>query len=451
MQGRRLGGIGVDMTAHFARSKIETIISTAQSIYVSGAAAEIPDVLPLLRQYGRPEAMTTGIFIPSLNRHSYADPEIGLRARTFFIFPEAKEHLDLGLIDYCPWRYSAIERWMLAPRRFDTALVMLSPPDDSGKCSLGVQADFFPGFRQNVERIVGFINPNMPRTIGDGQIDFRALAAVVDCGAPLTTQIQRTPDAAAVAVAENIAALIPDGATVQAGIGQIPSQVMARLASHRSLRIRSGVVDDNIMALDASGALDPAVPVITGTAVGTERLYRFVDQNRRLSFRAVGHTHCAHAIGGIQRFFAINSVLQVDLFGQSSAESSAGRLVAAPGGLPDFVSGALRSEGGRSIIALRARNAGTTPNGVTACLSMPGLATCGASDADIVVTEFGAAFIRDLSLDRRAEAIVAIAAPEDREALIRDWTRMRKGFFARPERRSNQKGQRKCPDDGRDE
>ena len=419
------------MTAHSSRLRLETILTSAKSIYVSGAAAEIPMAPDLLRQHPPTDATVTGIFTPPLNRRSYADPETGLRMRSFFLLGEIKQHLGLGLIDHCPWRYGAINRWMLAPGRFDTALVMLSPPDANGKCNLGVQTDFFPRFHQHVERIVGFINPNMPRTIGEGQIDYSALAAVVECDAPLSVQAQREPDIAASAIAGNIVALIPDGATVQIGLGQIPSQVLAKLGNHRGLCIHSGVVDDSIIALEASGALDRDAPIVTGVVVGTAAIYQAVDNNDRFSFRAVAYTHACGTIVAFKRFCAVNSVLQVDLFGQVSAESSANRLVATPGGLPDFVRGALDSEGGQSIVAVRARNAGSIPNGITANLGQPGLATSGAVDADIVVTEFGVARIRDLPLDQRAEAVIAIAAPEDQETLSREWARMRGGFFTK--------------------
>jgi acyl-CoA hydrolase len=424
-------GRGQEVTVHAPRLRLDAILSSAKSIYLSGTAAEIPDALKLLRRHRPTDATVTGIFTPPLNRRSYADPGIGLRMRAFFLLAEVRQHVALGLVDYCPWRYGAIHRWMVQPRRFDTALVMLSPPDADGMCSLGVQTDFLPRFHQNVGRIIGFINPNMPRTCGEGGIPYRALAAVAESAAPLNTLAQRPPDPTAERIAERIAALVPDRATVQMGIGQIPSQVLAKLRAHRGLRIHSGVVDDNVLALEESGALDRDAPIVTGAAVGTPRIYAAVADNSRFSFRAAAHTHAHGTIAGLERFRAINSVLQVDLFGQVSAESSDGRLVATPGGLPDFARGALDSEGGRSIVAVRARNAGGIPNGIVAMLGRPGLATSGAVDADIVVTEFGVADIRELPLDARAEALIAIAAPEDQEDLARTWAGMRAGFLAK--------------------
>ncbi len=424
-------GIGQAVTVHAARLRLDAILSSAKSIYASGAAAEIAEALALLRRHRPTNATVTGIFTPPLNRRSYADPDTGLRMRAFFLPAEVKRHIGLGLIDYCPWRYGAIHRWIIEPGRFDTALVMLSPPDANGKCSLGVQTDFLPRFHRHVARIIGFINPNMPRTAGEGQIDYADLAALVDCGAPLNTLAQRVPDAAATRITEHIVALVPDRATVQVGVGQIPSQVLAKLVNHRGLRIHSGVVDDNVLTLENSGALDRDTPIVTGTAVGSARLYAAVADNPRFSFRAVAHTHAYGTIVAMKRFCAVNSVLQVDLFGQASAESSNGALVATPGGLPDFARGALDSEGGQSIIAVRARNNGAIANGIVACLGQPGLATSGAVDADIVVTEFGVARIRDLPLDERAEALIGIAAPEDQARLADEWGAVRSKVFVK--------------------
>src|SRR3984885_10294409 len=123
---------------------IGQIISSARNLYVSACAAEIPDLSNLFRQYRPSNATITGIFSPLVNRQSYVDPDIGLRVRTFFLTRQIREQLAGGLVEYCPWRYLTIDNWLKAPGRFATALVMLSPPNRHGACSLGVQADFFP-------------------------------------------------------------------------------------------------------------------------------------------------------------------------------------------------------------------------------------------------------------------------------------------------------------------
>ena len=117
------------MTVGFPRARVEPILSSAKSIYVSGFTAEIAEAPDLLRRNCSSDTVVTGLFNPILNRRSYADPEIGMRMRTFFLTPAAKKHLSMGMVDYCPWRYGVIDRWLAAPGRFDTALVMVSLPD----------------------------------------------------------------------------------------------------------------------------------------------------------------------------------------------------------------------------------------------------------------------------------------------------------------------------------
>lgn len=419
------------MSTNVARPRAETIISSAKSIYVSACAAEITEAPGLFQEYRPRNATVTGLFTPVMNRVSYVSTEIGMRVRSFFLTQGLKRDLGTGLVEYCPWRYGMIDQWFRLASRFDTALIMVSPPDANGKCSLGVQADFLPSFQDKIDRIVGFINPNMPRTGGHNGIDYSAFTAVVDYDMPVKSVTMKPADADATRMAEQIVSLVPEGATVQLGIGQIPSQALAKLANHRSIRIHSGVIDDNVLLLEASGALDRDAPIVSGTAVGTAPFYESLSRNDRFAFRPVSYTHSFRTIAGIPKFVAINSVLQVDLLGQASAEGSGGKLVASPGGLPDFTRGALHSEGGKSIIAVRAKAAPNQSSGIVPLLDMPHTATNPAVDADIVVTEFGTAHVRNLSIEKRGDALIAIADPQDRERLTAEWSKIRSALFGR--------------------
>ncbi len=409
-------------------SRLRGILTNARSVYVSACAAEIGDAPDLFRRHPPQDATVTGLFTPLVNKLSYVDPEIGLTVRTFFLTKGLKQHLPTGMVDYCPWRYGMIDRFLSAPGRFDTAVAMVSPPDSEGRCSFGVQADFLPSFYGQIPNLIGFINPHMPRTAGHPTIPYASFAAVVDYPVALKAAQFPAADADALAIAGRIAALVPDGATVQCGIGQIPSAALAALKHHRGLKVHSGVVDDGILTLEAGGALDRDAPIVTGTAVGSRMLYDALSDTARFSLRPVAFTHAFGSVAGTPNFHAINSVLQIDLFGQVSAEGSAGRLVASPGGLPDFTRAALHSPGGRSIVAVRAREGGKA-RGIVPLLDHPHTATCPAADADIVVTEFGAADIRDLSLDRRAEALIAIADPARQASLAADWAKIRTGLL----------------------
>jgi acyl-CoA hydrolase len=419
------------MMLDVAGTRLRDILTSARSLYVSACAAEIADAPDLFKRHPPDEATVTGLFTPLVNKRSYAAPDIGLKLRTFFLTKGIKHHLATGIVEYCPWRYRMIDQYLSAPDRFDTALAMVSPPDAQGRCSFGVQADFLPSFHERVPRLIGFINPNMPWTAGHPTIPYSAFAATIDYPVPIKTALQPAPDADAEAIARRIATLVPDVATVQCGIGQIPSAAIAALIGHRGLKLHSGVVDDGVLALDAAGALDRDVPIVTGTAVGSTELYEALSDIKRFSLRPVSFTHAFRSVSEAPNFIAINSVLQVDLLGQVAAEGSAGRLVASPGGLPEFTRAALHSPGGKSIIAVRAR-AGGKGKGIVALLDRPHLATCPAADADIVVTEFGVAHIRELTLDQRAEALIAIADPVEQARLAAAWAGLRSELLGLP-------------------
>lgn len=407
------------------------LLAGARSLYVSACAAEIPGLPGILRASGVRDAIVTGVFSPLVNHRSYADADLGLSVRAFLLTRALKDDAARGLVHFCPWRYSAIDRWITGPGRFDAALVMLSPPDADGTCSVGVQADFFPSFQGQVPRVIAFINPNMPDTAGHRRIRYDALAAVVDCDIPLLEMEGRAANGASVTIARSIADIVPNGATVQLGTGQLPSEVLAQLASHRHLRVHTGIVDDNILRLEEAGALSRDAPIVTGTAIGTRRLYDALSDRRRFALRPVAFTHDYTRIGLTERFMAINSVLQVDLYGQVSGEAIGGRIAATPGGLPDFARAAQASAGGRSIIAVRAEGEGGRHPGIVPLIDDPAIITNGGVDADVVVTEFGIADVRGLSMDARAQAIIAIAAPAARDALEEAWRRMRQRFFGR--------------------
>ena len=221
------------MTCSVARQRADAIISEAKNIYVSACASEIAEAPELSSR--EPSARTQpsrACFTPGDESRVLCRHRNQLAGSQLLSDQGAKQDLRTGLVDYCPWRYGMINQWLCSTKRFDTALVMVSPPDANGKCSLGVQADFLPNFKDKIDRIIGFINPNLPRTSGHEGLDYKDFAAVVDYDVPVKTwpNLAGDIDADALRIAEQIVNLVPDGATVQLGLGQIPS------AAHRQAR-----------------------------------------------------------------------------------------------------------------------------------------------------------------------------------------------------------------------
>jgi acyl-CoA hydrolase len=406
------------MNTKLNASSLGAALAGAQEIYVSCCSAEIQGLPELLDQAGV-GATVTGIVSPILNTRSYASAALNRRARTFFLNGEMRRDLAAGLVDFCPWSYSRILGWMRTRSRFDAVIVMVSPPDPSGRFSLGTQVDFLPDFVDCAGALIAVVNPQMPRTCGPFSLHRDQFAHVFDAELPLLEAA--TPPAEAdpisVAVARQVAELIPDGATLQVGIGRISQAVTDALANHRGLRIHSGLIDEAILRLERAGALDPTSPITTGVAIGPRGLYEAIAENPRYCFRSVSHTHAEAVIAATPRFVAVNSALEIDLFGQVNSEAGAGRLVASPGGLPDFMSGARRSAGGLSIIALRAKPGRRGRGGIVARLDPPSLVSAARHDLDLVVTEHGVADLRDTSIDARAQALIAIADPNERRQI----------------------------------
>ncbi|WP_051419713.1 acetyl-CoA hydrolase/transferase family protein [Paracoccus pantotrophus] len=419
------------MAAPLDAQALGPLLAGAREIYVSGCSAEISDLPGMLG--ATPEgASITGIFSPILNTQSYADTLSRRRCRTFFLNRDLRRDMASGLVDFCPWTYTGITGWLGAPGRFDTAIVMVSPPDAEGRCSFGTQADFLPDFYRNVPRLIGVINPNMPATAGVEGIPISRFAATFEYDFPLLEIAAKDQgsDPASDAIARNLAGLIPDGATLQMGIGRVPQAMAAALVGHRGLRVHSGLVDDNTLLLERSGALDPRVPITSGVAMGSGELYDTIRNNPRFSFQPTSHTHSQAVIAAIPKFFAINAAIQVDLFGQINSEGSDGRLLASPGGLPEFLRGADQSPGGAAIIALRAGRSRKGEGGIVPRICEPRLVTSPRYDVDIVVTENGVADMRHLSMDERAEALIAVADPAEQAALAESWAQIRSAGFA---------------------
>ena len=399
-------------------SRFLDYIRAASEVYAPGCAGHSLLFEQWLRAEPQASAGTryTGVQIPTVNRFDFAGLHPQARQRTIFLSAELRASWLDGRIDYLPLTYTATWRWLRDTARFDVALVQVAPPDENGHCSLGIACDFTPAAWPNARIVLAHINPLMPRTRGPS-IPYSAITAAIVAEAPLLEVPDPAADGAMDAVAERVASLIGDGATLQLGLGRLQSAVLRAVADRRNLRIHSGMVSDGLLGLYASGALaDADDAVVAGVALGTDALYRACE---RIAFREVGYTHAAATLGKIDGLHAINSALSVDLLGQVNGEFLSGKQLSGVGGLPDFIHGARQTAAGRGIIALPA----STPKGQCRIVPMlpAGPVSLARVDADCIVTEHGVADLRHLDVHQRAAALIAIAAPEHREGLASAW------------------------------
>jgi acyl-CoA hydrolase len=311
--------------------------------------------------------------------------------------------------------------------RVDVCLVQVRPLAD-GRFTLGVICDFAHAMLQRARLVVALLNPALPAMGGDAVVDAQDIDVLVDGDERIIDLPDPIPSAVEHAVARRVAALVPDQATVQLGVGTLPAAVALALRDHRGLGLHSGVVSDAIVELVERGVVTNAHKVrdvgriVTGGLFGTQRLRRFAEQCGLFNMRNVDHTHQLPVMAGLSKFHTINSGIEIDLGGQVNAEVAGGRYLGAVGGYVDFVRGAQASPGGRSIIAFPSTTLDGRHSRIVASLGERP-ATVARSDVDTVVTEHGVACLRGCSLAERARRLIAIAHPDQREALARTLSR----------------------------
>jgi acyl-CoA hydrolase len=307
--------------------------------------------------------------------------------------------------------------------RLDVALIQVRPLTN-GRYTLGVISDFSQAMVTAARVVIALVNPSLPATNGDACIDGADIDVLVESDTRVIDMPDPEPSAVERIVAGQVAALIPDRATVQLGVGTLPTAVALSLHDHRELGVHSGVVSDALVDLVERGIVTNAHKgcdvgrTVTGGLFGTKRLRDFAETTGLIDMRNADYTHNIFVTSALSRFYTINSAIEVDLFGQANAEIAGNRYLGAVGGQVDYVRAGVASTDGRSIIAFPS----TTPDGkhsrITASLEGRPVTTA-RSDIDVVVTEFGAAHLRGCSLRERATRLLAIAHPDHREKLAR--------------------------------
>jgi acyl-CoA hydrolase len=306
--------------------------------------------------------------------------------------------------------------------RVDVVLLRVRPHPKPGFFTVGVMADFVPAFVAAARCVIAEIDERLPITSQDALVAEADIDVLTECDAGEILLPDPDPDETEMRVAACVAELIPDGATIQLGVGGLPVAVCRALEGHRDLGVHSGVIFDALVDLVEKGVVTNARKgidvgkTVTGGLFGARRLMDFANRNDALEMRSSDYTHNQQVLARVQNLYAINSGVEVDLTGNVNSEVAAGRYLGAIGGQVDFVRGALASPGGRAIIALPS----TTPDGKHSKIvaSLEGRpVTTPRGDVDLVVTEYGVADLRGRSFSERAERLRAIAHPDFRDRL----------------------------------
>jgi 4-hydroxybutyrate CoA-transferase len=347
-----------------------------------------------------------------------------LRVNTMFISPNVRNAVNEGRADFTPVllsEFPLLFRKKILP--IDVALIHISPPDEHGFCSLGVEVGLTKSAAESAKTVIAEVNQQMPRTLGDSFIHVSKLDCIVPVDYPLPELAMGNegPTEVVEAIAGHIAELIPDGATMQLGIGAIPDAVLKYLFEKKDLGIHTELFSDGIIDLVEAGVLTNARKtlhhgkIIAGFIIGTKRLYDWVDDNPLIELHPTEHVNDPFVIAQNDRMVAINSAIEIDLTGQVCADSIGPKLFSGVGGQLDFIYGASRSKEGVPIIALP-----STAKNFSRIVSMlkqgAGVVTT-RNHVRYIVTEYGIADLYGKTIRQRAQELINISHPDFRDEL----------------------------------
>jgi acyl-CoA hydrolase len=406
------------------------LLAAGQTVFVPSLGNE--SALLSRELAARPERAAgvtfTGVQFPGIDRFDYLALHPRARQRGYFMSPALRGGLADGRAELLPLDYLGIARQLDEGPAPDVAIAQLTPPDAGGWCSPGLTCDFLPLVWKRAGRRVAHINPKLPRIASSWRVHVSELDAQAESEEDLLTVPDAAPGDIDARIGRHAAGLVRDGDTLQFGVGGVPSAIAGALRGHRRLHVHTGMVSSAVRTLWEAGALDRDATILGGAVLGSAGFYDYAARLERLRLTDVRHTHGLAQLAGIPRLVAINSALEVDLFGQVNAERGSGAIRAGAGGLPAFAVAAQASNGGRLLVCLPATAAGAKVSRIVPALGEQGLCTLPRHLTDAVATEYGVAQLRGLDLDARAQALIAIAHPAHRDALAARWDKMRRGF-----------------------
>jgi len=365
----------------------------------------------------------------------YAEKRLAecFKINSLYIGSNVRNIIQGGLGDYTPMLMSDVPRLLesgVLP--LNVALIQVTPPNKNGKVSLGISVDIVRSAAENASLVIAEVNPNMPWTHGNSQMDIYDLDILVPSQEPIIERQSHKLHSISETIAHEVASLIDDGSTVQfglgrvPGVGRIPQAVMAFLHDKKDLGIHTEMISDSIIDLIESGAVNGSRKsvdrgrITTSFCMGSRKLYDYIDDNPLFCFRPTDYVNDAGVIGRQKKMVAINMALEVDLTGQVCSDSIAGQFYSGIGGQIDFNRGASFSEQGKAIITMPSTNRDGSRSRIVTTLQ-PGsgvVITRGA--VHYIVTEYGIAYLHGKSIQERVMALISIAHPDFREQLFRE-------------------------------
>src|SRR5208337_2625019 len=401
-------------------------VESGMRVYIQPGCAEPETLVEALVRRGPEVHDVEIVHMMTMGCAPYVAPEMDghFRHNAVFIGGNVREAINDGRADYTPIYLSEIEGLFESGEMpIDVALIEVSPPDSHGYCSFGIGVDTTLTAAKCAHYVVAQVNDQMPRTYGDSFIHVNDIDAVVDSSRPLCELKKAASTELNVAIARNVASLIEDGAVLQTGIGGILDAVLQFLSDHKDLGVHSELVSDGVIPLIEAGVITgarktfKARKIVVGFALGTKKLFDFVDNNPIFDFRPTSYVNDPGLIARNDNMVAINSALQIDLTGQVCSDSVGTQFYSGIGGQVDFIRGASRSKGGKPIIAISSTAKNGTISRIVPMLSPGAGVVTSRGLIRYVVTEYGVAYLHGKTIRQRAQALIEIAHPSFREEL----------------------------------
>lgn len=406
-------------------------LCSGNNIFVQGMAATPTFLTEAMTRWGISQKLTN-LSVHHMHTEGECpyirkDAQPYFRSKSFFVGQNVRHALADGVADYIPVFMGSVPR--LFRKRIiplDVALVQMSPPDNHGVCSLGPSVEVSLAAIETAKHVVCQINHYMPRTQGDALVHIQNVDTIVEHDAPLYTSTPKDPTPEDKTIGKLIAShLVPDGATLQLGIGNIPNMVLAELQSHKDLGIHSEMLSDGVVNLVRNGVItnakkkvDPGRMVVS-FMTGSSDLFAFAHNNSFVEMRDAAYTNDPYVIAKQDHMITINSAIEVDITGQICSDSIGKRVYSGFGGQLDFIYGASMATHGKAIIALHSRTSQGHPRIVPQLHQGAGVVTT-RGHADYIVTEYGIASLYGKALRERALGLIEIAHPEDRTLLLQE-------------------------------
>lgn len=411
-------------------------IQSGHRIYLHQGCAEPEPLVEAMTDRAGELRDVEVVHLATMGRARYAEAEYrqSFRHNALFVGANVRRAVQQRRGDVIPIFLGEIEAMFLnGSMPLDVALLQVTPPDRNGFVSLGPSVDVSLTAAKMAKYVAAVTNPRMPRTHGDTFLHVSEIDVFVEGDFPLAELEVREPLAEHEAIARHVAGLIPDGATLQLGIGQIPDAILKLLGNHRYLGVHSEMFSDGIIPLLESGVIDNSRKainpnkVVAGFVLGSRKLLDFIDENSIFEFRQARYTNDPFQIARNPRVCAVNAAIEVDLSGQVCADSLGEMPFSGIGGQVDFIRGAARSEGGMPFVCLPSTAKDGKVSRIVSRLKPGAGVVTSRGDVHWVVTEFGAVNLHGKNMRERARLMISIAHPDFREGLERE------SYWLRPE------------------